>query len=171
MQEEKYNKRERSYSAWHRRKSTRRFIGIEKAQLLAMIDLDASVYVEYDDGTKEPLALIETARDIGQSFKTATVTKKLAIRANLPCFVVLYTLSDIKNIADPTWYDISKFRVKRLHPQPEYRWRIFKPKEWAEILLNMRQWSADEIDKEYFNTKKIKDIINTRQLPLFEEQL
>ena len=51
MQEEKYGTRDRAYSAWHRRKSTRRFIGIEHAQLLAMIDLDASLYVEYDDGT------------------------------------------------------------------------------------------------------------------------
>ena len=64
-QEEVYNTRDRSYSAWHRRKSTGRFIGFEHAQLLAMIDLDASLYVEYDDGTKEPIALIETAIDVG----------------------------------------------------------------------------------------------------------
>ena len=62
-QEERHGTRDRSYSAWHRRQSTRRYIGIEKATLLAMIDLDASLYVEYDDGTKEPLALIETAQD------------------------------------------------------------------------------------------------------------
>ena len=50
-----------------------------------MIDLDASLYIEYDDGTKEPLALIETAQDIGQTYKNTTVTKKLAERAKLPC--------------------------------------------------------------------------------------
>ena len=76
-QEEKYGTRDRTYSAWHRRLSTQRFVGIEKAQLLAMIDLDASLYVEYDDGTKEPLALIETAQDIGQAFKPATVTLQI----------------------------------------------------------------------------------------------
>ena len=67
--EEVTGTRDRTYSAWHRRMSTRRYVGIEAAQTLGMIDLDASLYVEYDDSTKEPLALIETARDVGQEFK------------------------------------------------------------------------------------------------------
>jgi len=66
MQEERYGQRDRAYSAWHRRLSTRRFVGIDRAQLLAMIDLDAALYVDYDDRTKEPVALIETAMDVGQ---------------------------------------------------------------------------------------------------------
>jgi len=147
-QEEKYNSRERSYSAWHRRNSTRRFIGIEHAQLLAMIDLDASLYVEYDDGTKEPIALIETARDVGQPWKTATVTQKLAQRADLPCFVVLYTLSDNDNPADSQWKDIAQFRVKRLHPQEKSEWEVVTPLEWAQRLLRMRKWIADKLDRE-----------------------
>jgi hypothetical protein len=147
MQEEKFNSRDRSYSAWHRRKSTRRFIGIEKAQLLAMIDLDASLYVEYDDGTKEPLALIETARDVGQTFKTATVTLNLAKRADLPCFVVLYSLSDSLNPADVTWKDIESFRVKRLYPNPSSVWETLSPQQWAEKLLSMRAWKAKKLDE------------------------
>lgn len=39
MQEEVYAIQDRSYSAWHRRHSTRRFVGIDRAQLLAMVDL------------------------------------------------------------------------------------------------------------------------------------
>lgn len=148
-QEEVYNDRRRDYSAWHRRNSTRRFVGIENAQLLAMIDLDASLYVEYDDGTKEPLALIETARDVGQSYKTATVTLKLAVLADLPCFVVLYKLSANPNPFDPQWQDIEQFRVKRLHPEMERQWRVISPKEWAETLLRMREWSADRVDKNW----------------------
>lgn len=151
MQEEKYGTRDRAYSAWHRRKSTRRFIGIEHAQLLAMIDLDASLYVEYDDGTKEPIALIETARDVGQPYKTATVTANLAKRAELPCFVVLYALSDEKNPAYFLWFDIESFRVKRLWPKPESEWRIMSPQEWADNLLKMREWSTRKIDLEYQN--------------------
>jgi len=76
----------------HRRHSTRRFVGIERAQLLSMIDLDAALYVEYDDSSKEPLALIETARDVGQGYKAATVTRNLAKRAGLPCYCVLLPL-------------------------------------------------------------------------------
>jgi len=151
MQEEKYNTRDRSYSAWHRRKSTRRFVGIECAQLLAMIDLDASLYVEYDDGTKEPIALIETARDVGQQYKCATVTTKLAKRAELPCFVVLYSLSCEKNPADTKWFDIESFRIKRLWPKPENKWRVMLPQEWAKNLLKMREWSTHKIDLQYLN--------------------
>lgn len=145
-QEEVYNERRRDYSAWHRRNSTRRFVGIENAQLLAMIDLDASLYVEYDDGSKEPVALIETAQDVGQTYKTATVTTKLAQRARLPCFVVLYTLSTQPNPADASWRDIESFRVKRLYPIPENDWKILSPDEWAKKLLAMRAWSAKRLD-------------------------
>ena len=151
MQEEVYNTRDRSYSAWHRRLSTGRYVGIERAQLLAMIDLDASLYVEYDNGTKEPLALIETARDVGQSYKTATVTLKLAQRAKLPCFVILYTLSDNENPADKKWKDIDRFRVMRLYPKREYAWRTLTPQIWAESLLKMREWKARQIDEIIFN--------------------
>jgi hypothetical protein len=144
--EEKYGSRDRSYSAWHRRLSTRRFIGIERAQLLAMIDLDASLYVEYDDGTKEPLALIETARDVGQDYKTATVTKKLAERANMPCFVLLYTIGTAPNPADHLWPDITSFRVKRLWPKPEFQWRTVTPEAWANTLLRLRAKKLDDAD-------------------------
>lgn len=148
MQEEKYGTRCRAYSAWHRRNSTRRYVGIENATLLAMIDLDASLYVEYDDGTKEPLALIETARDVGQAYKPATVTTNLAKRTHpvIPCYVVLYTLSNSKNPADQEWLDISMFRVKRLWPNPERDWRRLTPQEWAAGLLKMRQWCGGKLD-------------------------
>lgn len=154
-QEELFNTRDRSYSAWHRRNSTRRFIGIDQAQLCAMIDLDASVYVEYDDGTKEPLALIETARDVGQSYKSATVTlnlAKLCTARTIPVFVVLYSLSDSPNPADPQWKDISKFRVKRLWPDTEFEWKTLTPAQWAERLMAMRKWSASKVDEQYAQT-------------------
>lgn len=152
MQEEIYGTRDRSYSAWHRRLSTGRYIGIERAQLLAMIDLDASIYVEYENGTKDPLALIETAQDVGQPYKTATVTMKLAKRAKIPCFVVLYKLSDSDNPADGRWKDIESFRVKRLWPQTENKWRVLTPGEWTETLLKMRKWQAERLDKELFKS-------------------
>jgi hypothetical protein len=147
-QEEIYAVRDMSYSAWHRRLSTRRFIGIERAQLLAMIDLDASLYIEYDDGTRFPLALLETAEDKGQAYKCASVTMNLAKCANIPCFVVLYKLSDAPNPADSRWKDIESFRVKRLHPNTEKEWRCLTPQEWAETLLSMRQWQANRLDEQ-----------------------
>jgi len=150
MQEEKYGHRDLIYSAWHRRGSTRRFIGLEKAQLLAMVDLDVSLWLEYDDGTKDTLALVETAQDVGQSIKPATVLLKLAKRIHpvVPAYICLYTPSVALNPADSRWPDIEKFRCKRLWPFPENVYTEYSPREWAEKLLKMREWSASQLDKE-----------------------
>lgn len=115
-QEERYGAREQTYSAWHRRNSTRRFAGMESAQLLAMIDLDVALYLEYDDGTKEPLALVEVARDCGQRFKAASVTMALSRRTVpvVPAYAVLYLPAELPNPADPLVPDIESFRVRRL---------------------------------------------------------
>lgn len=154
MQEERYGTRDRTYSAWHRRLSTRRFVGMERAQSLAMIDLDAALYVEYDDGTKEPVALIETAMDVGQRHKSATVTMKLAKLSGLPCYCVLYSCADTPNPADPVWPDISSFRVKRLWPKPELTWRTIQPKDWAGALLQIRAWASKRMDIQAANDDK-----------------
>lgn len=146
-QEERFGTRDRTYSAWHRRMSLRRYIGIERAQLAAMIDLDASLYVEYDDGTKEPLALIETAVDCGQSHKSFTVTQKLALRADLPAFVVLYGKSATANPADPSWHDIEWFRVRQIAPIVDPTFRRVTPREWADQLLRLRGMSAAALDR------------------------
>lgn len=148
-QEEILGTRDRAYSAWHRRMSTQRFVGIERAQTLAMIDLDASLYVEYDDGSKEPLALVETAIDIGQAVKIATVTKKLARRCQpvVPAYTLLYTLSTFPNPADHNWKDIDRFRIRRIWPEPEMPWKIVGPKEWANMLVALREWGARRVDE------------------------
>jgi hypothetical protein len=155
-QEELHGTRDRTYSAWHRRLSVRRFVGIERAQTLAMIDLDASLYVEYDDGSKEPLALIETAIDRGQCCKSSTVTKKLAERASLPAFVLLYTPSADKNEADSEWPDIERFRVRRVHnpffstePAPfDVEWQTVTPQQWADFLVRLRVRVCGRLDQE-----------------------
>jgi hypothetical protein len=151
VQEERFGTRDRAYSAWHRRLSTRRFVGIEKAQLLSMIDLDGAVYCEFDGATSEPLALIETAMDRGQSRKTATVTRRLAERAGVPAYVVLYLPGDSLNPADRSQPDIRRFRVKRLWPNPELGWRTLDPAAWARALLQIREWSAKRIDAQAAN--------------------
>ena len=144
-QEERYGDRDQSYSAWHRRKSTARYVGLDGAHLLAMIDLDACPYIEYHDSTKEPLALIEVAMDVGQSNKPSTVTKNLAKRSGLPALVVLYRLSEDTNPSDANFKDIDRFRIKRIHPTPQSDWCEKSPEEYAEILLRMRKYSGNQI--------------------------
>lgn len=146
MHEQRYPITDRAYSAWHRRFSIARYVGIERAQLLSMIDLDAALYVEYDDRTREPLALIETARDVGQEWKSASVTQRLAKRAKLPCYCLLYSCANDPNPADPRYRDISQLRVRRVWPKAEAGWRTLTPGAWAEALLQIRVWSARQLD-------------------------
>lgn len=153
MQEEKFANRDLTYSAWHRRLSTRRFIGINQAQLLAMIDVDATLWVEYDPQDKEPLALVETARDTGQEYKSMTVMSRLALRSRLPCFCVLYQPSTRPNPADHRFADIDGFRIKRIWPNPQTQWRELTPREWAEALLRLREWCARQLDVEAANDR------------------
>lgn len=145
-QEERWNDRDLTYSAWHRPKSTGRFVGIEKAQLLAMIDLDVCLYVEYDDATKDPVMLAEVARDIGQEWKTATVTQRLAERANIPAFTVLYTLANHSNPSDERWSDIYEFRVRMIYPY-KGQWERMIPRQWAEKLLQIRLLGSQAVDQ------------------------
>lgn len=151
MHEEIYGTRDRSYSAWHRRLSLRRFIGLERAQLASMIDLDACVYCEFDAATREPLALIETAMDRGQGQKAASVTRRLAQRAMIPAYVVLYHLGAERNPADPNYWDIDSFRVKRLWPKPEREWRTLSPDEWAKAIVQIREWATKRLDAQAAN--------------------
>jgi len=140
-QEERYGTRSLIYSAWHRRMSTKRFIG-EDAVLLAMIDLDIVLWIEYNDKTKEPLCLIETAEDVGQSFKAATITTALARKAGILAYVVLYTVDPHHcNPAAPPCPDIQSFRVRQAWPpqEPPSTFVTLTPKQWAVRLLDMRR--------------------------------
>lgn len=150
-QEERYGVRDLCYSGWHRARSTQRFIGIEAAMRLTMCDVDSALWVEYGPENREPLCLIEAAIDVGQPYKSTTVARNLARRANLPCFVVLYTRGADPNPADARFPDITSFRIKRCWPKPEKNWRVITPGEWAHGLLKIRAWSARRLDAEAAN--------------------
>ncbi len=137
-QQERYGSRDLTYSAWHRKDSTGRFVGIGLASTLTMIDVDC---VECDRYNK-PIALIETARDVGQPYKPATMTTELAMLSGLVAYLVLYTPSQRKNPAYPEYQDIDSFRVKRLWPEPEHFFTIYTPEEWTRRLVELRHWRA-----------------------------
>ena len=154
MQKEQYGTRDLSYSAWHRAASIRRFVGWEHAQLLNMVDADCVLFLEYHQSTKEPLALIEAAIDVGQEYKAATAIARLAKRARIPAYLVLYRQSESPNPADPRMPDVSGFRIKRLYPRAETKWRAVPPAEWAMALLRIRAWAANRLDSEAANDPK-----------------
>lgn len=127
------------YSGWHRPLSMQRFIGSAASYKLSMIDIDYVPWVEYEDGCKRPVALIETAMDVGQLVKPTTVLRQLGIMAGLPVYTVLYTMSRNMNPAATHLQDISGFRVKRIVPEPETRWKELTPQQFAEGLLVLRR--------------------------------
>lgn len=144
-QEERYGTRCNAYSAWHRARSIARYVGLERAQTLSMLDLDVITFLEVARGSREPLALIEVAKDCGQAEKPASSVARLAERAGLPAFTVLYRCAGRPNPADPTTEDIDSVRVKRLWPSPEHGWRQLSPAAWAKALIRIREWSAARV--------------------------
>ncbi|MHB2019992.1 MAG: hypothetical protein ACYCW6_23880 [Candidatus Xenobia bacterium] len=64
----------------------------------------------------------------------------------MPAFIVLYTLADRPNPADPAWRDIASFRVRRVWPEPVTVWQQLTPKKCAERLLALRVWAARRLD-------------------------
>lgn len=147
-QAEKYHTRDQSYSAWHRIPSLSRYIPHAQAMGAGMIDLDGAMYVEYEDSTKTPLLLVETAIDVGQNYKTATVTRKLAVMANLPAIVLLYALSEKVNPKAPEYFDLTGFRVKMLTPRFDTEWVKQSPQEWAETIVKLRAYSKHRLAME-----------------------
>ena len=139
MRTELYSLRDRSYGAWHRAPSIARFLDKDLAESLTMADLDSVLFTEYDHVGKVPLALVEVARDIGQD-KPASVLRRLAQLADVPAYVALYTPAPEANPSNGNWSDIEGFRVQRLWPQPEDRWRSLTPTQWAQALVRIRDW-------------------------------
>lgn len=144
---EKTNERDGTPSAWHREDSVKRYTRTgEQARLLTQIDVDAALFTEYDDGTKDPVGLIEYAMDFGQDYKSATVLQRLAARSNpeLEAWVVLYTPACTANPADSKWPDIMSFRAQRLYPRPATtNWRVMTPRQYAALLLEIRARAAN----------------------------
>jgi hypothetical protein len=107
-----------AYSTWHRTLDAD----------LAMIDLDA---VEFCAHCRRPLAFIETARDVGQTFKPTTITQAVAAAHRAPALCVLYRLDAAGRI--------TRFRVREL---PYGTWRILAPHQYAAYLRGLRERHA-----------------------------
>jgi len=95
--------------------------------------------------------MLNMPTNTGQEYKTATVTKQLANRANIPAFVLLYKISETcRNPSDENYYDIESFRYKSIgnvspSGKPDYDWIYATPKEWANLLMKVRAYSAKNL--------------------------
>lgn len=115
---ERYNHRDLSYSRWHRT--------IHKK--LSMCDIDG---LEYCAICKSPLALIETAIDVGQVRKYTRPQMMLALKAGLPFYLVYY-----KKTKDET---ITSFRVTQIYPPGEGIETVLTPDQYEKFLIELRK--------------------------------
>lgn len=138
-QAERWHHRDEAYSEWHRLRSISRFMTEAQARQLGMIDVDVTLYCEYQDGSKIPVCLIETALDHGQKWKEAKVTANLAQMADILGFCVLYRLGDTPLPGNPLLRDIVALRVRQLAPHETRIWTPYTPAAWAQELLTLRQ--------------------------------
>jgi hypothetical protein len=138
-----------AFRALHRTPSIMRFFPpSEYARVDAMksIDLDG-ISCEYDDGTKEPLFLVETVcHKENSQFKPYSVVAALAARCwpLLEAYLVRYVLAKHTNPADPRWYDIERLMPMRVFPsQVNYDWMT--PKQYFVWLLARRDEAVDRL--------------------------
>ena len=103
------------YNDWHR-----------KYEGIAMIDVDSVECCQY---CYEPLAIIETCYDKDQKYKATTLSKIIAERLNIPCFLVFYK-------------EVSKgslsFRIKRIRSS-QTDFELMNEDQWVAILLDLQQ--------------------------------
>lgn len=123
-QAERTGVRDLTYSRWHRVDSIGALVGYGPAHRLGMIDVDC---VEYCRRCNQPLALVETARDVGQARKATVVLACLAQAAGVPAYTLLYRVDDDR---------IVSFRAQRADVPSD--WVEFTPVEWACVLVSMR---------------------------------
>lgn len=116
--EERYGTRDLTYSAWHRSLSDE----------MTYIDVDGC---EYCSKCREPLLLIEVAKDVGQAHKPTTVLQRLAKRADLDAICALYLLNDDG--------EIEGFRTRQVAPNFRREWHQLTPPEFAAGLQAIRQ--------------------------------
>ena len=101
------------YNDWHRRH-----------EFIAMIDIDSVECCAY---CYEPLAIIETCYDKNQKYKSVTLSKIIAKRLNIPCFLVFYKELDQHTLT---------FRIKRVRSSKTELKRMNED-EWLSILRSL----------------------------------
>jgi len=107
---------------------------------IAYIDVDAVECCMY---CYEPLAIIETCYDKGQEWKATTLSKIIAERLNIPCFLVFYKELTPSSLT---------FRIKRIKSR-KTQFQIMSEDQWVKILRSLH-----DHHKTKCKSKKRKDI-------------
>ena len=124
------------FSEWHR-----------KQKGIRQIDIDGCEVCEY---CYSPLALSETAYDKGQSFKAFWTTRLLALKANIPAYLILYEVDESSENRH-----VVALRIKRIAPEVSKVWIKIKPEDFRKELLKIQQQHREVCHKlhEWKDTK------------------
>jgi len=114
-----------SYNDWHR----------ARKEKIAMIDIDS---VEVCPRCYEPLAILETCYDKSQKFKATTLSKIVASRLNIPCWLVFYKESTPSSLT---------FRIKRI-TSSQTDFELMNEDQWVAILLDLQHNHRKECKNE-----------------------
>ena len=90
----------------------------------------------------EPLAIIETCYDKGQEWKATTLSKIIASRLNIPCFLVFYKELTPSSLT---------FRIKRIRSR-QTKFQIMSEDQWV---MELRKFHENH--KEKCQSPKRKD--------------
>jgi hypothetical protein len=127
------------WEAYQRVKANRGAAGIDD-ETIAMFEQDLSknlykLWNRMSSGSyfPPPVRQVEIPKATGG-------IRKLGKMSNLPAFVAPYTPASRANPVSPAWHDIDGFRVKRVWPKPEAKWRTLSPGEWANALVQTPDW-------------------------------
>ncbi len=135
--------RDMSLSRWHRQFLRHHAASRIEAEECGMIDID---WLEFCARCKTNLFLVEAARDVTKLNKCADQTAQLAVQANIPAYLVLYTPTDedcpMGHLCrvEGCRHGISEFRVRQIAPpatRGEWRWET--PETFADFVLDFHR--------------------------------
>lgn len=138
---ERHGTRDMSLSLWHRQMLRERADTAAEGEECGMIDID---WLEFCSRCKTNLFLVEAARDLRHLGKVATQTAKLAVAANIPAYLVLYTPTgeecpNTRRCRNPgCQHGISEFRVRQIAPVDGI-WREETPAAFADFVLDLHR--------------------------------
>lgn len=138
---ERHGTRDMSLSKWHRQMLRQRAASAAEGERAGMIDID---WLEFCTQCRTNLFLVEAARDINHLRKVATQTARLAVAANIPAYLVLYTPTgedcpnDRRCRRNGCMHGISEFRIRQIAPV-DGEWREEPPEDFADFVLGIHR--------------------------------
>ena len=131
---ERSGHRDLTFNTWHRKGSIMRFVSDEDAGDLFANDIDL---VERDRITGLAVIYHEIGMDIGQANKQSLDIQRQARQAGVVGLLTLYKVASWRNPADQRFFDVERFRTRRIWPEPQEEFTIMTPDKYAHYINSL----------------------------------